>query len=984
MMYDHQSVKLPNGWETVGIIGQGSFGVVYRAKRTIGTNTEWAAVKHISMPQDRATLDSICAELGTEDYATINKYLSASLQDMLGEYFQMKSLQGNTNIVACNDIQQIPKENGLGFDVYIWMELLESLSSRIIKGKVDRAETIRVGMGICQALSLLKTKGIVHRDIKPQNIFVNERGDYKLGDFGSARGIKGTSTVLTMKGTFSYMAPEIMRGDKASFTSDIYSLGLVLYRLMNRNRHPFIQEGDISSARDIEDSNFRRFGGEELPMPVDADEELGRIILKACAFEPHNRWQTPEEMFNALVALNEGTTVNRHSSFTSDAKRTETTMEESAENDRKIDTKSITDAAVENGEREDKQADNSAWRRSELSSNSHAHNRKKTSIVSIVVTVCIILIGISVFAVVRGKTSNTSNNYTTVATEETNLTAQARISSPSPTVIPKQRIVDLAVYGLFSAGLREDGTVDCCGDYFLSNLHDVDDCWRDIVSISSGAGCIVGLKSDGTVVAAGDLDNQNYELHAIESWTNISYLEASSSGFLGIDRSGGLHIASHRGYSDWTFPSGWNDVIKLVAGNYHIVGLKSDGSVVSTAAPGYKGFETKQDYKAAFEVTDWNSIVSIAAAGLCTVGLKSDGTVVVAAVTDYVDCLDAQGNNHYGGISQPVMETVKEWTDIIAIDTNGYAIVGVKKDGSVVIAGREPDSLYRTDWSSMCNNNEWTDIVDVCIGSDHILGLKADGTVVADGRDYEGQCDVESWGEFREALPTPTPEPKPFFGVDFTMKEFDRKAQDLFQQANSWTKETAPKTLAEFPFLPDTILPLYEKAAGASSSIDPDNSTYIWKTNINTVMSAENSIWSTQSYSITYYTDVTQGNMSPIGNANELASEYKIAQEGIRIEDVKEILLSRNWYFGADMWQECLSIFYPLKNGKLTGEIKYDYTLTTNGTREHARSISWLIERSSTYGNGLVMTIDIYDHDLGRIWMIVYSLESQKLLGMYK
>lgn len=311
MMYDHQSVKLPNGWETVGIIGQGSFGVVYRAKRTIGTNTEWAAVKHISMPQDRATLDSICAELGTEDYATINKYLSASLQDMLGEYFQMKSLQGNTNIVACNDIQQIPKENGLGFDVYIWMELLESLSSRIIKGKVDRAETIRVGMGICQALSLLKTKGIVHRDIKPQNIFVNERGDYKLGDFGSARGIKGTSTVLTMKGTFSYMAPEIMRGDKASFTSDIYSLGLVLYRLMNRNRHPFIQEGDISSARGIEDSNFRRFGGEELPMPVDADEELGRIILKACAFEPRNRWQTPEEMYNALAGLAEGTTKER-------------------------------------------------------------------------------------------------------------------------------------------------------------------------------------------------------------------------------------------------------------------------------------------------------------------------------------------------------------------------------------------------------------------------------------------------------------------------------------------------------------------------------------------------------------------------------------------------------------------------------------------------------------------------------------------------
>ena len=306
---NQNNILLPNGWENIGVIGRGSSGTVYRAKRTIGRNTEWAAVKHISMPSDPDELNTIRAELGTADENTVNEYLYESLQDMLGEYFQMKTLQGHTNIVACQDIQQIPKAEGIGYDVYIWMELLESLSNRIIEGKMDRDETIRMGMDICQALSLLKSKRIVHRDIKPQNIFVNEHGDYKLGDFGSARGIKGTSTVMSMKGTFSYTAPEIMQGKPAGFTSDIYSLGLVMYRLLNRNRHPFIQEGDISSARGIEDSNFRRFGGEALPMPVDADEELGRIILKACAFEPRNRWQTPEEMYNALAELSEGTTI---------------------------------------------------------------------------------------------------------------------------------------------------------------------------------------------------------------------------------------------------------------------------------------------------------------------------------------------------------------------------------------------------------------------------------------------------------------------------------------------------------------------------------------------------------------------------------------------------------------------------------------------------------------------------------------------------
>lgn len=305
----NSEISLPNNWEAVGVIGQGSFGIVYRAKRTIGQHTEQAAVKHISMPRTQAELKAICSELGTRDERTVNEYLNNSLQDMLGEYFQMKAFLGHPNIVACQDIQQIPKPNGLGYDVYIWMELLDSLSNRVMDGRMDRNETIRMGMDICRALSLLKANGIVHRDISPQNIFVNSRGDYKLGDFGSARGIKGTSTILTMKGKFSYAAPEVMKGEPASFNSDLYSLGLVMYRLMNRNRHPFIQEGDITSARGIEESNYRRLGGEALPIPVDADEELGRIILKACAFEPRNRWQTPEEMYNALAGLSEGTVI---------------------------------------------------------------------------------------------------------------------------------------------------------------------------------------------------------------------------------------------------------------------------------------------------------------------------------------------------------------------------------------------------------------------------------------------------------------------------------------------------------------------------------------------------------------------------------------------------------------------------------------------------------------------------------------------------
>ena len=83
------TIIFPNNWESDGIIGQGSFGVVYRAKRIVGRNTEWAAIKHISMPRSEADLSAICSELGTRDEKTINDYLNKSVQDMLSEYFRM-------------------------------------------------------------------------------------------------------------------------------------------------------------------------------------------------------------------------------------------------------------------------------------------------------------------------------------------------------------------------------------------------------------------------------------------------------------------------------------------------------------------------------------------------------------------------------------------------------------------------------------------------------------------------------------------------------------------------------------------------------------------------------------------------------------------------------------------------------------------------------------------------------------------------------
>ena len=88
-----------------------------------------------------------------------------------------------------------------------------------------------MGVDICKALELYQKYNIIHRDIKPENIFVSDNGDFKLGDFGIARTIEKTMSDLSKKGTYNYMAPEVYQGGEYGFSVDLYSLGIVLYRI---------------------------------------------------------------------------------------------------------------------------------------------------------------------------------------------------------------------------------------------------------------------------------------------------------------------------------------------------------------------------------------------------------------------------------------------------------------------------------------------------------------------------------------------------------------------------------------------------------------------------------------------------------------------------------------------------------------------------------------------------------------------------------
>lgn len=290
------------GWVAEKTLGRGSYGSVYQIERTIPgrTQKEQAALKVMSIPQSQEDIQELTSQ--GYDRESITKYYKEQLDELIREYAIMLELKGHTNIVYCDELKWTPHDDGIGWNVYIKMELLRPLKS-VLGNSYNEHNVIQLGKDIARALIRCKEKNIIHRDIKPQNILVSSKGDYKLGDFGVAK-VSEKTAAGTIAGTYEYMAPEVFRGEKYNSTADIYSLGIVMYWMMNNKRTPFLpQPPDIPSSSDTETARTKRFSGVTIPEPFHGSSSLKEIVLKACAFSPQNRYQSPQELLEDLEAL---------------------------------------------------------------------------------------------------------------------------------------------------------------------------------------------------------------------------------------------------------------------------------------------------------------------------------------------------------------------------------------------------------------------------------------------------------------------------------------------------------------------------------------------------------------------------------------------------------------------------------------------------------------------------------------------------------
>ena len=281
------------GWESVRLIGRGAFGKVYKIQKTEYGNTYTAALKVITVEYNEYTIP-----FGMEE-KQLQSYYKSVVEDISKECALMYDFKGYTNFVSYEDHMILENIAEKRWDILIRMELLQPVKTWLKIMGDSPQNIINIGIDICTALEICHEKKILHRDIKPENIFVNSTGDFKLGDFGIARSLDNSDTVYSKKGTYSYMAPEVFQGGKYGFESDIYSLGVVLYRLLNR-KPPFISAMEYS-VKDSETALSKQMSGIPIPFPERGSKELCQVVLKAISFLPADRYKSALEFKEALL-----------------------------------------------------------------------------------------------------------------------------------------------------------------------------------------------------------------------------------------------------------------------------------------------------------------------------------------------------------------------------------------------------------------------------------------------------------------------------------------------------------------------------------------------------------------------------------------------------------------------------------------------------------------------------------------------------------
>lgn len=296
------------GYQVTEKIGSGAFGTVYKAKKRNPTGEYTRALKHITLPTIKQYAQVLNA-MGS-DVEKTNEYFTQMLNNIISEVRILNDLsEKNVNNVVRyyeNDVKVF--ENPKRYDIFILMEYLNPLDKYIYTHNFTVSDVIDLGLDILTGLEACHNNNIIHRDVKIDNIFVTDNGTFKIGDFGVSKVLNDSTRAESIKGTPEYLAPEVYLG-KESYTRnvDLYSLGVVLYKLLNHNRNAFLPSFPKAYTQEDESIAFeKRIRGEKPTKPLMGGEAIGDVLIKALSSK-EDRFKTSKELYDALVLARENT-----------------------------------------------------------------------------------------------------------------------------------------------------------------------------------------------------------------------------------------------------------------------------------------------------------------------------------------------------------------------------------------------------------------------------------------------------------------------------------------------------------------------------------------------------------------------------------------------------------------------------------------------------------------------------------------------------
>src|SRR5262245_40880831 len=206
---------------------------------------------------------------------------------------RVASALDHPNIVVLYDVGEIDGQ------VFLAMQYVEgqSLRERLARGPMGVTEALAVGRAVADALAHAHGRGVVHRDIKPENVLLTGDGRVKVADFGIATrfGEATAGTTGLLVGSPAYLAPEIVRGERASASSDLYALGVVL--------HELVSGAPAFGGATLAEVLYHVAHGEPSTLPAAVPDRVRRVLRRLMARRPEDRPADAIEAADALVAL---------------------------------------------------------------------------------------------------------------------------------------------------------------------------------------------------------------------------------------------------------------------------------------------------------------------------------------------------------------------------------------------------------------------------------------------------------------------------------------------------------------------------------------------------------------------------------------------------------------------------------------------------------------------------------------------------------